>query len=155
MRRAIIACVALSTALVALAYTLAFFSGVPPALAPVLLALGTAGVLASVLSLAVQRDGSLGILWLPVAVVLLVVGAGLVALVLLPAVDPADPTLILGLPPRAALLLYGVGFLPTLVVPVVYAVTFERLTLSDEDLERVRAVGRERKARTGEGEASR
>ena len=81
------------------------------------------------------------------AFVVLVVGGGLVALVLMPPADPGDPTLILGLPPRAALLMYGVGLLPTLVVPVAYALTFERLTLSEADLARVRAAAAEAKAR--------
>ncbi|MBA2239290.1 MAG: hypothetical protein H0W24_11405, partial [Lysobacter sp.] len=53
----------------------------------------------------------------------------------------AEP-LLFGLPQRAAIIVYGVGLLPTLVLPVAYALTFEAQTLRDEDLERVRAVGR-------------
>jgi len=146
VKRALLAGVAVSTALVATAYALAFVPALSPSVAPVLLALGTGGILATVLGLGAQRNGRLGILWIPVVFVALVVGGGLVALVLMPAPpDGADVRLVAGLPPRAALLLYGVGFLPTLVVPVMYAVTFERLTLGEDDLERVRQAARERR----------
>lgn len=142
--------VAVSTALLTVAYGLAFLPGAPERLAPALLALGTAGILAGVLALGAERGGRLGVLWVPVLFVVVVVGGGLVALVLMPPAGPADPTLVLGLPPRAALLLYGIGLLPTLVVPVAYALTFERLTLSDEDLARVRAAAREVRERADE-----
>lgn len=128
--------------LVAISYALALVPAWAETLAPILLALGTAATLASTLALAVHREGRIGILWLPVLFIVLVVGGGLVALVLMPPTDPGDPTLFFGLPPRAALLLYGVGLLPTLVVPVTYAATFERLTLSPADLERVREAAR-------------
>ncbi|MEJ2540229.1 MAG: hypothetical protein P8188_09690 [Gemmatimonadota bacterium] len=146
MKRVSLVGVLVSTLLLAAAYGLAFAPEIAPRLAPVLLALGTAGILAWTLVLAAQRNGRLGVLWVPVVFIVLVVGGGLVALILLPPVDPADPTLIVGLPPRAALLMYGVGLLPTLVVPVAYALTFDRLTLSSADLERVRAAGRARRA---------
>ncbi len=138
-----------STLAVATAYALAFLPAAPPLVAPVLLAGGTGGVLASVLALAVQRDGRLGAFWIPVLTVGLVVGAGLAALVLAPATDPADPTLVLGLPPRAAFLLYGVGLVPALIVPLAYALTFERSTLRPEDLERVRRAAAARRAEEG------
>lgn len=154
MKRNTLAAVALSTLTVAAAYVLAFFPSAPPRLAPVLLAVGTAGILASVLALAVHRDEGLGILWLPILTVVVVVGVGLVALVLMPAASPGDESLVLGLPPRAALLLYGVGLLPTTVVPVVYALTFERLTLTPEDLERVRRAGRNRASSSDDGDVS-
>lgn len=153
MRRGALLALAGSVLAVAAAYALAFLPGARSALAPVLLAVGTGGVLAAVLALAVERNGRLGALWVPVLFVALVVGAGLGALVLLPAADPADPRLVLGLPPRAAFLLYGVGLLPTLVVPVAYALTFERLTLRPEDLERVRRAAEARRAGKRRGPA--
>jgi hypothetical protein len=48
----------------------------------------------------------------------------------------------LGLPARAAVVIYGVGLLPIIVLPVAYAMTFETLTLSADDVERVRESGR-------------
>ena len=58
--------------------------------------------------------------------------------------------LVLGLPRRAAVVVYGVGLLPVFVLPIVYALTFEAQTLGDEDLERVRALGRAHEARLAE-----
>jgi hypothetical protein len=53
----------------------------------------------------------------------------------------------LGLPERAAIVIYGIGLLPIIVLPVAYALTFEAQTLSGEDVERVRELARENKAR--------
>lgn len=135
-----------STVLLATAYALSFLPDAAPILAPALLAIGT-GVLASTLMLAAERNGKLGVLWVPITFILVIVAGGLVALLLLPATDVADPTLFFGLPPRAALLMYGVGLLPTLVVPVAYALTFDSLTLRPGDLGQVRDAGRRRKER--------
>lgn len=148
MKRAAVWITGGATALIASAYAMAFSATLAPVVAPLLLALGTALILAAVMALGAQRGGRLGPLWIPVGFVVLVVGGGLSALVLMPPADPAAGALILGLPRRAALLMYGVGLLPTLVVPVAYALTFERFTLSDEDLARVRSAGR---AARGEG----
>lgn len=142
MKRLAVGGIAFATALVGLAYGSAFLPGGAPGWAPALLAAGTALILVAMMALGSQRRGSIGSLWVPFTFVLLVVGGGLGALLVMPAADPADPALVLGLPPRAALLLYGIGLLPTLVVPVAYALTFDRLTLSEEDLERVRAAAR-------------
>jgi hypothetical protein len=42
--------------------------------------------------------------------------------------------------------IYGVGLLPIIVLPVAYALTFETQTLNAEDVELVRALGRENQA---------
>jgi hypothetical protein len=47
--------------------------------------------------------------------------------------------------------IYGIGLLPIVVLPVVYALTFETQTLSAEDVERVRVMGRENRERTSLG----
>ena len=49
---------------------------------------------------------------------------------------------------RAAIVIYGIGLLPIIVLPVAYALTFEAMTLSAEDLERVRAMARDNRAHT-------
>jgi len=54
--------------------------------------------------------------------------------------ETATSPLWLGLPFRAAVVLYGIGILPLFVLPFAYALTFESLTLSEADLERVRQV---------------
>ena len=64
----------------------------------------------------------------------------------LPANESALSKLWLGLPARAAVVIYGVGLLPIIVLPVAYAMTFETLTLSSEDVDRVRAVARQHKS---------
>ena len=69
-------------------------------------------------------------------IVVVVFGAAL----LLPA-EGAQARLFWGLPLRAALVLYGLGALPILVLPLCYALTFDGMTLSDDDLGRVRALG--------------
>jgi hypothetical protein len=143
-----------ATALLAVAYGLAFLPGVGPTVPAGLLAVGTALALAGTLALGAERGGRLGVLWIPVVFVVVIVAGGMLTLLALPATDSADPTLVLGLPPRAALLLYGIGLVPTLVVPVAYALTFDRLTLSAEDLARVRAAAERRTAGTDDAAPS-
>jgi hypothetical protein len=43
-------------------------------------------------------------------------------------------------------ILYGIGLLPVLVLPVAYGLTFDAATLSEADLERVRAARRDRQS---------
>jgi len=47
---------------------------------------------------------------------------------------------VLGFPLRAAIVIYGVGLVPLVMLPVVYAMTFDEMTLSEDDLARVREV---------------
>jgi hypothetical protein len=129
------------TALVALAYGAALLPGDPPAWSPYALALGTGALLSGLLMAGAARRGSLplgvGVLFLGTG---LWVTGGLWALLALPGVDAADAPLFLGLPRRAAFLLLGVGLAPGLVVPVAYGLVFDRSTLTDEDLARLREV---------------
>ena len=94
---------------------------------------------------AVRGTRGLGSLKFPFAFVILILVIGFGAALALPATEGPLSKLWLGLPARAAIVIYGVGLLPIIVLPVAYAMTFERLTLSGEDLERVRAVARERR----------
>lgn len=142
VRRASLAAIALGVGAVGVAYASAFLLTPPPDWAPWLMAGGSVGSIVAAMALGAAKDGRLGGLLPAFAVVLVLVGGGFFALLALPPSDPADPELILGLPPRAAVLLYGIGLLPTLVVPVAYALTFDRLTLSEADLERVRKARR-------------
>ena len=71
----------------------------------------------------------------PFAAVLLIMLGAFAAALLLPA---AGEPLLLGLPMRAAIVLYGVGVLPALILPLAYALTFDDLTLTEEDIARVR-----------------
>lgn len=67
---------------------------------------------------------------------------GFAVVLLLPAEDPLDPQLLMGLPLRAAILIYGVGLAPALFLPWAYARIFEQHTLSEEQLQALRAAGR-------------
>ena len=82
-----------------------------------------------------QPHGGLGRLAIPFVAVLLIMLGAFAAALLLPA---AGEPLLLGLPRRAAIVLYGIGLLPVLILPVAYALTFDELTLTEEDIERVR-----------------
>jgi hypothetical protein len=137
-RRALAALVA-ATVLIAAAYASAFLPGGAPPWAPWLMVFGTAGILASMMALGASRPGArLGPLkWVFAVVFVLVVGAFSLALLLPP--EEAGDALVLGLPLRAAVVLFGVGLLPLFLVPVAYALTFDRVTLSEAELARIRA----------------
>lgn len=82
-----------------------------------------------------KRNGGLGGLALPLVVTFLLIAGGFALALGLPA---AGEPLVLGLPRRAAIVLYGIGLLPLFILPVAYALTFDEMTLSEEDLKRVR-----------------
>jgi hypothetical protein len=92
------------------------------------------------MTLGSAREGrGVGRLLLPFAFVWLILAGGFTAALLLPP-EGATPRLFAGLPLGAAIIIYGVGLLPVLALPLAYALTFDDLTLSDADLERVRAA---------------
>lgn len=142
LKRAALAAIFLSTLSVAVAYAAAFLPGGAPPWAAWLLVMGIGTVLVSTMVLGAERNGRIGTLVLPFAFTFLVIVGGFGAVLALPPTNPLDPTLWLGLPPRAAIVMYGIGLLPFFVVPVAYALTFDKMTLSEEDLERVRGAGR-------------
>lgn len=138
VRRRILGTFVVSVLGVGAAYASAFLPGGAPAWAAWVMAAGTAGSLVAAMALGAERDGRLGRLKAPFAFVLVVLVGGFWTVLALPPVEPGDPELWAGLPPRAAVVLYGIGLLPLLVVPVAYALTFDELTLSEEDWARVR-----------------
>lgn len=128
----------LSSVLIAAAYGSAFLPGGPPRWAPFLLATGAAGTMTSAMALGASRPGrSLGPLRPVFIVAFLLIAGGFMAALLLPE-ETAGSALWLWLPRRAAILLYGIGLLPVVLLPLAYALTFDRVTLSDEDLARFR-----------------
>lgn len=140
--RALIA-IAAAVAAIGLAYASAFLPGGGPGWSAWLMVLGIATLLVATMVLGAVRDDRLGRLKLPFLFVFLVLTIGLGIVLALPPADPSDPELWLGLPPRAAVVLYGIGLLPLLAVPLAYALTFDEMTLSDADLERVRRAAGE------------
>lgn len=126
---------------VAASYLTAFFPA-SAAASPWLMATAMPVSLMGMLLLGAIRQGRpLGALVWAFAVVLLIIAGGFLLALLLPAETTASP-LWLGLPRRAAVILYGVGVLPLFILPVAYAVSFSTRTLSDDDLDRVRAARR-------------
>jgi len=121
-----------------LAYLSAFLPGGSPTWAAWLFMMGMSVMMVAAMAMGAARNGSIGKLWIPFALVLVILLAGFGAVLAMPPADPADPTLWLGLPPRAAIVLFGIGFLPLFLVPVSYAWTFSELTLAPGDLDRIR-----------------
>lgn len=129
-----------ATLAIALGYASAFLPGGAPRWAPWTFALGLPCLIVGIMTLGSARPGrGVGRLLLPFAFVWLILAGGFAAALLLPADGPA-PRLFLGFPLRAAIVLYGIGLLPVLVLPVAYALTFDELTLTEADFERVRAA---------------
>lgn len=117
---------------IALAYA-ATLAGVGAAIAPWLLALGTATVLASLLALAAARRGVRPrILGTAAALTGVTIAVGL-SLALAAAPPTPDGELLLGLPRTTALLLLSVGLVPLLALPLAYAAAFEREVMGDGD----------------------
>lgn len=133
---------ALGTALISVAYLSAFIPGRPTWGAWSMI-LGLASLCVGCLALGAYRAGRRSALltWsLVVSAAAIVTGFGL-ALALTPAEAPGA-RLVLGFPVRTAAVLYLVGVVPLVLLPLVYALTFDRLTLTDEDIARVRAARR-------------
>jgi len=133
----------LSTCAMAAGYASAFFRGGTPSWGPWLLAFGIPGALGGVMVLGAARERKgVGSLALPFAFVIITLTIGFCLALGLPANEGPGSTLWLGLPVRAAIVVYGIGLLPVVVLPMAYALTFETQTLSAEDVERVRQMGK-------------
>jgi hypothetical protein len=125
---------------IALGYASAFLPAAMARVGPWLLAVAVPAALFATMILGAVRPGrGLGWLAVPFLLVFLLVAGGFVVALSLPP-DGAEAALVFGLPRRAAVILYGVGFLPLFMLPLVYAATFESLTLSEADIARVRAA---------------
>ncbi|HEY6088636.1 MAG TPA: hypothetical protein VD771_02485 [Gemmatimonadaceae bacterium] len=148
-RRAALVALVVGVSAIAIAYVSAFFpEGMPP-WAPWVLALGIPVALGAIMILGAARGRrGIGPLRYPFAFVVGVLAIGFCAALALPATESPLSKLWLGLPARAAIVIYGIGLLPIIVLPVAYALTFEGQTLTAEDVEKVRALGRENKARS-------
>ena len=153
-RRASLGALIVGILLIAVGYAAALLPRGTPAWAPWLLALGIPVALGAIMILGAAR-GRMGIgpLKYLFAFVVAVLAVGFCAALALPATEGPLSKLWLGLPARAAIVIYGIGLLPIIVLPVAYALTFETQTLSAEDVERVRELARENRAR-GEGQTS-
>lgn len=133
------------TAAIAAGYAAAFSPGGAPSWTPWLLAIGIPTSIGGIIVLGAARGKSgTRSLTIPILFVVATLAVGFALALALPANESATSTLWLGLPARAAIIIYGIGIFPAIVLPVAYALTFDTQTLSDEDVERVVAMGRKR-----------
>lgn len=139
--------------LIAIAYVAAFLSGGAPAWAAWPYMIGTSTTMLGMMVLGAARGrGGIGQLVWPFALIYGVLLAGFGAVLVMPAETGSTTSLWLGLPPRAAIVIYGIGILPLFLLPFAYAMTFDSMTMSEEDLARLAAVRRDRLARASETE---
>jgi hypothetical protein len=133
----------IGTLAIACGYAAAFIRSGTPAWAPWLLALGIPSAVGAIMILGAARSNrGIGPLKLPFLFTVAILAVGFCAALALPPNETATSHLWFGLPIRAAIIIYGVGLSPIVVLPIAYAVTFEAQTLSAEDVERVRELGR-------------
>jgi hypothetical protein len=141
MLRFILTALITSTLLIAVAYASAVVAGGATWGAWCMVA-GVAGISVAMIALGAHRHGQRNPI---VTIALLATGVSLVAglslALLLPDTGAAE-RIVLGFPVRAASVIYLVGVLPLFVLPLVYAWTFDALTLRDEDIARVRRAAR-------------
>lgn len=151
VRRVAFGAIVLGAVGIALAYASAFASPAIAAGGAWTMAVALPVCMVAMMTFGAVRNGRrVGALALPFALVFaLVTGGFLLAMALPP--DRVGDALWLGLPRRAAVILYGVGLLPLFVLPLAYALTFDALTLSDEDIARVRAARTETLGETPRG----
>lgn len=118
-------------------YLSAYLPGGAPRVATFAFALATASMMTAILVLGAARRGrALGRLRWVFAFTFVVMALGFCA-ALIPGIADSDK-LWLGLPAGAAIILYVVGLLPMLVLPIAYALTFERVTMDDTELQELR-----------------
>ena len=143
MKRAALVVLVLSMAAMGAAFATAIATGRVPVWGAWVMVVATSFSLTATMTLGAARTGrplgGLRRVLAPFAAVLLILLGAFAAALLLP---PAAEPLLLGLPRRAAIVLYGIGIMPALILPITYALTFDELTLGDEDIERVREAAR-------------
>lgn len=145
-RRLALGAVVVGTGCIALAYVSAFLGGAGTWGAWSMV-VGLALMVVALMALGASRRGTaLGRLALPLACTFLILVGGFGAALALPPDEGPGSPLYFGLPLRAALVLYGIGLVPLFLLPLVYAWTFDEMTLSEDDLARVRALGRQHRA---------
>lgn len=130
----------LGALIIGLAYAAACFPGATGAAAPWLMTVGIPVLLVSLILLATRRKGAArlpSILVLGLGFLGLVLLLGFGAALALPPETSVTP-LYLGLPRRAALVIYGIGILPVGILPLVFALSFDRVVLSEEELRDLR-----------------
>lgn len=144
-RRFALIVILLSMVVIGAGYASAFRDNGPPRFMTYAFAIAMAAVMTSILVLGAARKGKpLGNLTWVFVFTFVVIAAGFS--IALGQTDVATGKLYLGLPAGSAIILYVVGLLPMAVLPIAYALTFEKTTLSDEELAELRRKLAELKA---------
>ncbi|MCZ6506756.1 MAG: hypothetical protein O7A04_01725 [Acidobacteria bacterium] len=126
-----------------------FFLGEP--VGTVLFAMLAVAFPIGLIAVGAAKDGRLGPLAWPLGLLLLVLEAAMLGMIVLRGRLPELPW-VGGLPLAAAIQLYGMWLLPLALVALAYALTFDRFTLTDEDLRHFREeVGLEEAGRPAAG----
>lgn len=150
-QRFALAAIVAGTLLIAAAYAAQILLGSAPTWAPWAYLVGMSTSMLAMLLLGAARSRTgVGRLALPIAIMYVLLLAGFGTALTLPPETTADAVLWLGLPRRAAIVLYGIGVLPLFLLPIAYALTFESMTLREEDMARVAQARRDREALVGE-----
>lgn len=147
MKKGALVVLILSMAAIGLAYAAVFVSAGAATWSAWVMAIATPLAMVSTMTLGAARTGKansgLGRLVIPFAVVLLIMLGAFTLAFILPA---SGEPLLLGIPRRAAIVMYGIGVIPVFILPLAYAVTFDELTLTEDDIERVREAARQAEA---------
>ena len=139
MKRALILLLVVCVFVVSSAYVTMLVSSTAPTWAPIALAVGANGIIMTLMAIGAMRHDKLPpALSLTFAFIFVACAGAFVAALLMAPNEGPGGSLLLGLPLRTAIVTYTVGVLPIVVLPLAYALTFEKSTLSDDDLARVR-----------------
>lgn len=142
-RRVALGATAAATVGIAASYAAAFAPGGAPAWAPWALAVSVSVAMTSLGVLgAARRDGRAGVVLIPLGITLVLLIACFGVALALPSGAGGSERIVLGLPLRAAVVLYGIGIVPAFILPLSYALTFDRHTLTEADIARVREAAR-------------
>ena len=134
--------------MIAIAYATAFLPGGAPGWATWSYMVGTSTSMLAMMVLGAARGpAGIGRLVWPFALIYAVLLLGFGSVLLMSPETGPETSLWLGLPPRAAIILYGIGILPLFLLPVAYALTFDSMTLGEEDLARLAAIREARERR--------
>ena len=121
-------------ALAALASLAAF--GLGSSAAPWLAAFGGATFPVALIALGAIRNGRLGGLWIPLGALWVLLAGGLAAVLALPAGGPD----VAGLPLATAMMIFVLIPIPLIGLGLLYAFSFGRLGIREEDLDRMRRL---------------
>jgi hypothetical protein len=136
-RRLSLLVIFLSMVVIGAGYASAFLPGGAPRFMTYAFAIATAAVMTAIIVLGAARNGRrLGMLSWVFAFTFIVLAVGFVLALGQTTVN--TDRLYLGLPSGAAIIMYVVGLLPMAVLPIAYALTFEKTTFDDAELEELR-----------------